>query len=95
MGMDLLPRRNSPADSLHYNLSGWAALYKYLWQWNVDVSEFSEFNIGEPISAETCFAVAAAIEEHFHELSADDREWLSGHAQQWRALGDAGGCLQW
>jgi hypothetical protein len=96
MGMDLCPkRRKPPVAGIRYNLMGWATLYSYLKQWNVDVREFSAFNDGEPISAKTCMAVAKAIEEHFQELSRDDRAWLRGHAGKWRALAKAGGCRQW
>ena len=81
MGMDLWPKRRKPSVAgIHYNLMGWATLYSYLKRWNVDVSEFSEFNDGEPISARTCVAVAEAIKKHFSELSRDEKAWLRGHA---------------
>ena len=94
--MDLLPRRNRRSVyGLHYNLLGWATLFSYLKEWNVDVSEFSPWNAGDPISAETCLAVADAIQEHIGELSREDKAWLRGHARRWRELAKAGGCEQW
>ena len=94
--MDLYPKRNNPpVAGIHYNLMGWATLYSHLKKWNVDVSEFSALNDGEPISAKTCIAVAEAIKKHFRELSRNDRAWLRGHAGKWRALAKTGGCRQW
>jgi hypothetical protein len=96
MGMDLCPKRNKPSVAgIHYNLMGWVTLCSFLKQWNVDVSEFSQLNDGDPIRAKTCIAVAKAIEEHFRELPRDDRAWLRGHARKWRALAKADGCRQW
>lgn len=69
--MSLYPKRTSRSvTGIDYNLSGWLTLIAYLRKWGVDVSEFSLFNDGAPISPEICLAVGNAIEKHRRELSA-------------------------
>jgi hypothetical protein len=95
MGMDLLPKmRTTKIPPLHYTFRGWATLIGHLEQWGVDVSEFSGLNDGDPIKRETCLLVADALEQHFIELSPEKKVWLKGHAETWRSLALAGGCLQ-
>jgi hypothetical protein len=98
MGMDLVPKRPSKAPAeldLRYNWNGWSTLITYLEKWGVDTSEFDGANNGMRISAKTCLAVGSAIDAHYDTLSKEDKEWLARHAEQWRALGNAGGCLQY
>jgi hypothetical protein len=98
MGMDLVPRKPSKAPAeldLRYNWRGWSTLIAYLEKWGVDASEFDGANNGKRISTKTCLAVASAIDAHYDKLTREDKEWLVDHAEQWRALGKAGGCLQY
>ena len=86
MGMDLI------GAGLSYNWSGWSWLVEHLRLWGVDVSEFQFTNDGDPISRNTCLAVAEAIETHLDELDGDYRKWLESHIDRWR---QCRGCEQW
>lgn len=86
MGIDLV------GTGLHYNWNGWKWLVENLESWGVDVSELKFFNDGDPISAETCVAIAAAIESNISELDDDPREWIASHIEAWRKCD---GCEQW
>ena len=86
MGMDLIGAR------LSYNWSGWRWLVARLKSWGVDVRELKFYNDGDPISPETCVAIADAIEVHLDELDDDDREVMASHIDAWR---HCGGCEQW
>ena len=77
---------------LSYNWNGWHWLVGHLNSWGVDVSEFQFTNDGDPISGETCLAVADAIEAHLDELDFDHRKWLQPHIERWRRCR---GCAQW
>lgn len=56
--------------------------------WGVDTSGLTRSNDGDPISGETCRAVADAIEAHLHELSEREQEWLGPHIEAcWRCNG--------
>lgn len=95
MSIDLIAKRkSSKTDGLHYNLHGWGTLLDHLEKWGVDLSKIPEDSTGHPINAKTCMAIANAIDVHFEELSADDREWLTGHAKEWHWFAKVGGCLQ-
>jgi hypothetical protein len=98
MGMDLVPRRPSiasPKIDLRYNWNGWSNLITYLEKWGVDTTEFGGWNNGDTICVKTCLAVATAIDAHYDTLSKEGKEWLQGHADQWRMLAKAGGGLQY
>lgn len=86
MGMDLV------GAGLSYNWNGWRWLVERLESWGVDVCEMKFTNDGDPISAETCRAVADAIDLHFDELDSEERNWLGPHIWQWRSCK---GCEQW
>lgn len=107
MGMDLKPinpsadaPRNPPDDRYEpnglvwgrYNWSGWRYITEKLAEWDVPLDEFSGFNDGAIISAETCRLVADAIERHLPELPEDDQAWLQPHIARWRTCG---GYEQW
>lgn len=95
MGMDLLPQnRQRKIPPLHYTWSAWGLLDDLLESWGVDAREFSGPNDGDPIKAETCAAVADALDAHLEELPTEQRKLFSGHSKMWRALAQAGGCLQ-
>ena len=89
MGMDLVPR-NKSQEELHYNWNGWIFLVKQLKTWGVDTLEFAFRNYHEYISAKTCRAVAAAIEQHKDEYNgayAGDRygpKPAADHVKWWR-----------
>jgi len=96
MGTNLYPRDTKfEGEPLDYNRIGYETLTHYLKSWGVDVSEFNSCNEGYPISSETCNKVADALDAHLHELSADHKRWLEGHAAEWRRLAQAGGCEQY
>lgn len=86
MGMDL------HGCGLSYNLSGWERLISLLEEWGVDTRELVFTNDGDPISRNTCLAIAWAIETHLHELSESEQEWLADHVEEWRS---SKGCEQW
>jgi len=86
MGMDLI------GSGLSYNWTGWRDLLQLLEQWEVDVSEFRGTNDGDPISPETCRAVADAIETHLDELEDETRNWLEPQIRHWR---NCNGCYQY
>jgi hypothetical protein len=86
MGMDLI------GADLSYNWAGWRWLVANLEAWGVDVCELKFFNDGDPISAETCRAIADAIYSHLDELDAEDVEWIGPHIWRWRTCT---GCNQW
>jgi hypothetical protein len=101
MGRDLEPINPSPDAPRdedgqivwgRYNWAGWRWLVDRLIEWGGDVSEFSGWNAGDPIAAETCRKVADAIERHIEELDADDRQWLAEDISLWRTCG---GYRQW
>jgi hypothetical protein len=102
MGWDLRPINPSPDAPREpetgepvwgqYNISGWEWLNSHLVDWGVDTSEFSGFNGGDVISAETCLKVADAIEQNLVELDEEHREWIESHIVLWRTCG---GYEQW
>ncbi len=98
MGMDLkpiAPKPDAPKNEQgtpiwgRYNWTGWQYIINLADRHGVDVSKFSGVNDGEEISAETCMAVADAIERAIddHELSPQDVEWLTPHILLWRTCG--------
>lgn len=98
MAWNLVPKVKKKAPralALRYNLSGWYKIREYLNGWGVDISEFSDFNDGDPISPKTCQAIADMIEVHWSKLSKDEQDWLTGHAKKWRQFAKYRGCLQW
>lgn len=86
MGMDLI------GAELSYNWASWEWLVIHLDSWGVDVSEFKGTNDGDPISKETCMAVADALEAHIDELDESHREWIRLHIERWQ---NCNGCFQW
>ena len=86
MGMDLI------GANLSYNWSSWVVLISRLDEWGVDTSEFRGTNDGDPISKETCIAVADAIERHLGEVDDVARGFLEPHIDKWRTCN---GCEQW
>jgi hypothetical protein len=94
MGMDIHARRRI-GQTLHYNWNGWSTLIGYLEKWDVDVSEFSEFNDGDLIKPKTCRIVADALLAHWSDVKPQDREWLRGHSYRWQKMAEQGGAEQW
>lgn len=86
MGIDMI------GAGIGYNWQGWRWLVAHLESWGVDVSELKFSNDGDPISAETCRAIADAIEAHLHELDEYHREWIEPHIKSWRTCN---GCSQY
>ena len=86
MGMDLI------GAGLSYNWTGWRSLEARLRSWGVDVQELRFSNDGDPISKETCAAIANAIEAHLDELTRSEREWLEPDIENWK---NCNGCLQY
>lgn len=70
MGMDLISTNNH----FSYNWSGWRWLYEYLVGWGVGVEELKFTNDGDLISAETCKAIAEALDRHRAELLDEEDE---------------------
>ena len=96
MSYDLKPQRpteDAPHDNCNqpqwgrYNISGWTWIRNFLTNHGVDVSEFSGYNDGELIKADTCRLVADTIEKHIHELPENEQQWLRPHIQLWRTCG--------
>jgi hypothetical protein len=91
--MTLAPKNNPQSTiSLYYSPSAWFAFITYLAGWGIDI-QAALATQDRFISGRICLSIAAALEAHLMELSPYHREWLKGHAQRWRALGRAGGCL--
>jgi hypothetical protein len=92
--MDLYPMDQTCDDRpLHYSRAGWEVLIGFLRYCGIEVTEFKKVNEGNPISAETCFKVAATLDFHWDELIGN-KIWLRDHVQEWRRLAEAGGCQQ-
>jgi len=86
MGMDLI------GSGLSYSWYGWRRLVEHLEAWGTDISELRFSNDGDPISKETCSAIADALEAHLHEFSEEDRDWIEQDIDAWRSCN---GCSQW
>lgn len=71
MGIDLISTKNE----FHYNWGGWRWLYEHLVGWDVGVEELKFTNDGDFISAETCKAIAEALDRHRGELLHEEDEF--------------------
>ena len=92
--MDLYPANGRAGGTpLHYSPAGWEVLIRFLQDCGIETGELEKADEGYPISAETCFRVASAIEFHWDELTGT-KLWLRGHAREWRRLAESAGCQQ-
>ncbi|MBM3740867.1 MAG: hypothetical protein FJW39_34410 [Acidobacteria bacterium] len=91
MGMDLFSV--SGTSGISYNWTAWRWLIGKLNEWGVDTSEFTDHNDGDRISADTCRAVADALEAHIDEIDdLETREFYREGIQAWR---ECNGFRQW
>lgn len=73
-----------------YNWGGWSRQMELLeaWGWTAEQMQwFAWSNDGAEIPAETCVAVADAIEQHANELKESERAWLLTKVKLWRTCG--------
>lgn len=90
MSMRLDPK----TEPLEYTWGSWATLIRYLQEWGFDTDEFKMVNDGDPICADTCQAVAEALENRRDWLKARGDSWQADQAEGWRYLARNGGCEQ-
>jgi hypothetical protein len=85
--------RRSEGRPLHYSPAGWEVLIRFLQECGIETAELKKVHEGGPVSAQTCFRVANAIDFHWDELTGT-KLWLRDHAREWRRLAESGGCQQ-
>ena len=97
MGMELIPL-NPGASGLRYSGEGWRWIRHFAHRNGVATDQFSEWNDGDPLDAETCCALATAIERNQSEYNkvfagkCYGPSPADGHAGIWR---ESSGFEQW